>query len=90
MARALASWSLALAIAGCASPPPRDPFVKTNYAEAKLAAAALDRPILMDFTGSDWCVFCKKLHREVFDTPEFLAWAQKKVVLLELDYPRVP
>jgi protein disulfide-isomerase len=42
----------------------------------------------MDFTGSDWCGWCIKLKNEVFNTPEFKAWAAKKVVLLELDFPR--
>jgi len=42
----------------------------------------------MDFTGSDWCIWCQKLKKEVFTTPEFEAWAAKNVVLLELDYPR--
>ena len=44
--------------------------------------------ILADFTGSDWCGWCIKLKNEVFDTPEFQKWADEKVVLLELDFPR--
>lgn len=59
----------------------------TNYEEAVKEAKKTKRPILADFTGSDWCFSCKKLHREVFDTPAFKTWAKAKVVLLELDYP---
>lgn len=51
-------------------------------------AAAAKKPILADFTGSDWCGWCVKLKKEVFDTPEFAAWAKGKVVLLEIDFPR--
>jgi thiol-disulfide isomerase/thioredoxin len=46
------------------------------------------KPIFAFFTGSDWCGWCKKLQADVFAKPEFIAWAQKNVILLELDYPR--
>jgi len=46
------------------------------------------KPIMANFTGSDWCGWCKKLDRSVFHKPEFKKWAEKNVVLLELDYPR--
>lgn len=51
-------------------------------------ATASKKPILADFTGSDWCGWCVKLKKEVFNTPEFAAWAKDKVVLLEIDFPR--
>jgi len=47
-----------------------------------------DKLILADFTGSDWCHWCVKLKKDVFETPEFKSWANENVVLLELDYPR--
>lgn len=46
------------------------------------------KPILADFTGSDWCTWCIKLRKDVFETPEFKDWARENVVLLELDYPK--
>lgn len=46
------------------------------------------KPILANFTGSDWCGWCKKLTATVFSKPEFNEWAEKNVVLLELDFPR--
>ncbi len=46
------------------------------------------KPILANFTGSDWCGWCKKLDADVFSKPEFQDWAKKNVVLLELDFPR--
>ena len=45
-------------------------------------------PLFLFFTGSDWCGWCIRLQKEVFKTPEFIAWAKDKVVLVELDYPR--
>ncbi len=59
----------------------------TSFAEAKAAAKKDQKVILADFTGSDWCGWCIKLHKEVFSKPEFATWAAKHVVLLELDYP---
>ena len=41
----------------------------------------------MYFTGSDWCGWCKKLHAEVLDRPEFSQWAGKNVVLFKADFP---
>ena len=46
------------------------------------------KPLLMFFTGSDWCGWCIRLQKEVLKTPEFAAWAKENVVLVELDYPR--
>jgi thiol:disulfide interchange protein len=60
----------------------------TSYAEAAQQAAASGRPILTNFTGTDWCKWCKTLKDEVFDTQEFADWSAKNVILLELDYPK--
>lgn len=60
----------------------------TDFEEAKKLSRATKRPILADFTGTDWCSWCIKLHDEVWDTPEFRKWAAKNVILLELDFPR--
>ncbi len=59
-----------------------------DFEKAKKLSRATGRPILADFTGSDWCSWCIKLKKEVFDTDEFRQWAREEVVLLELDFPR--
>lgn len=46
------------------------------------------KPIMANFTGSDWCGWCKRLSAAVFVQPEFKQWANENVVLLELDFPR--
>lgn len=56
--------------------------------EAYELSEKTNKPILANFTGSDWCGWCKKLKREVFSQPEFKEWAADNVILLELDYPR--
>lgn len=60
----------------------------TDYREAVSLATRLRRPLLLFFTGSDWCDRCRELRSEVFDTPEFAAWARRTVVLVEVDFPR--
>jgi thioredoxin-related protein len=60
----------------------------TNLIEAQEISMASKKPIFAFFTGSDWCGWCRKLQNDVFGKPEFVAWARKNVVLLELDFPR--
>jgi len=60
----------------------------TDYEAALKRAKKEKKLILADFTGSDWCVWCQRLDKEVFSTPEFQKWAEKNVVLLQLDFPR--
>ena len=60
----------------------------TNYDQAQKEAQSKNRLLLMDFTGSDWCGWCIMLDKEVFSKPEFKEYANKNLVLLELDFPR--
>jgi len=48
------------------------------------------KDLLVDFTGSDWCGWCIKLHEEVFSHEAFLKPAQDKYILVALDFPRDP
>lgn len=59
-----------------------------NYDAALAAAKELKRPILVNFTGSDWCSWCKKLSAEVFTQDQFKEYAKANLVLLKLDFPR--
>jgi len=45
------------------------------------------KDLLVDFTGSDWCGWCIRLHKEVFEHDAFLTEAQKQYVLVALDFP---
>jgi thioredoxin-related protein len=58
-----------------------------NFAEAQTKATAENRHVLLDFTGSDWCGWCIKLDKEVFAKPEFKAFGDKNLILVELDFP---
>ncbi len=59
-----------------------------NLEEARAISEKTGKPIMANFTGSDWCGWCKRLDKSVFHQPEFNKWAEKNVVLLELDFPR--
>ncbi len=56
--------------------------------EAYAASVKEGKPIMANFTGSDWCGWCKRLTASVFSKPEFKEWAKENVILLELDFPR--
>lgn len=60
----------------------------TDMGEAIKLSQKSKKPLLLFFTGSDWCGWCKRLQKEVLTTPEFAEWAKKNVVLVELDFPR--
>ncbi len=56
--------------------------------EAYRQSKKTGKPIMANFTGSDWCGWCKRLTAAVFSQDEFKTWAKKNVILLELDFPR--
>jgi thioredoxin-related protein len=61
---------------------------QTDLPKAQAQAKKENKLVLMNFTGSDWCGWCIKLKKEVFDTQEFKDYTDKNVVLVELDFPR--
>ena len=59
-----------------------------DFDAAKKLAVAKDLPILINFSGSDWCSWCVKLGNEVFSQDEFQEYAKDNIVLFEADFPR--
>jgi thioredoxin-related protein len=59
----------------------------TDLPEAQAQAKAENKLLLLDFTGSDWCIWCIKLDNDTFSKPEFADYAKKNLVLVQLDYP---
>ncbi|MBO7684323.1 MAG: thioredoxin family protein [Kiritimatiellae bacterium] len=59
-----------------------------DFDAAKKQAAAEGKLLLVDFSGSDWCGWCKKLDREVFAKPEFMDGVKNDFVLVMIDSPR--
>ena len=54
---------------------------------AKKTAAKESKVILLTFSGSDWCKPCIQLHQNLFESSEFEAYAEEKLVLLKADFP---
>ena len=50
-------------------------------------AAAAKKPVFINFTGSDWCYWCKIADKNIFQTAK---WAEfsKRFVCLKVDFPR--
>ena len=59
----------------------------TSVPDATAKAKKENKLILLDFTGSDWCGWCKKLDAETFSKSEFLDYAKKNLVLVTVDFP---
>jgi len=60
----------------------------TDLSKAQAQAKTEHKVILMDFNGSDWCPPCKALRKNVFSSPEFIEYARKNVVLVDVDFPK--
>src|SRR3954449_3860780 len=59
----------------------------TSFTNATGQARKEDKLIVAYFRGSDWDDYCKKLDRDVLNTELFVNWAEKNVVLLDVDFP---
>ena len=92
--RWLALTSLAQMLTGCdeeltsSHSPEGHSLWQTDYDAALQTAAAENKHLLMDFSGSDWCGWCIKLDNEVFSQPAFIEYAKKNLVLVLVDFPR--
>ncbi|MCB1114258.1 MAG: thioredoxin family protein [Chlamydiia bacterium] len=59
----------------------------TNYEDALDQSKSLNKPVILFFTGSDWCGACQKLDHEVLNTPEFADKVGNKFIFVLLDFP---
>lgn len=76
--------SLASAVVCSASP-----VWETDWSKALEKAGKSGQPVLVDFTGSDWCPGCIYLRKNIFDTDAFAKYAgDNNFMLVELDFPR--
>lgn len=58
-----------------------------DYSKALAEAKHSNKPILLFFTGSDWCGWCKKMDKEIFQTQEFISEAGNVFVFVDVDFP---
>jgi thioredoxin-related protein len=60
----------------------------TDFEAAKKKAAAENKILLLDFSGSDWCSWCIKLDEEVFQKSTWKEYAKAHLVQVLIDFPR--
>ncbi len=65
------------------------PNWQNDFEKAKQTAAAEHKYILLNFSGSDWCIPCIRMHKEFFDAAAFSEFADKELVLVNADFPRL-
>lgn len=62
----------------------------TNFQEALAAAQKESKDLLINFSGSDWCIFCIRLEKDVFAQEAFAREAEKYFVFMLVDFPNDP
>jgi len=67
---------------------PAKPLWLHNLDAAKETAKKDKKLILVNFSGSDWCIPCIKMHEEIFNSDVFAAYANENLVLVNIDFPR--
>jgi len=58
-----------------------------DYAAALSQSKETGKPVLMVFSGSDWCKPCIMLREQIFVQDGFSEWAKNNVVCVCLDFP---
>lgn len=71
-----------------AAAPEAEAAWKTDYAAALTQSQKEGKPVLLDFTGSDWCPPCMLLHKRIFSTKTFADYAAKNLILVKVDFPK--
>ncbi len=61
----------------------------TNLDVAKKEAVAQHKLVLLNFSGSDWCGPCIKLHKQIFSNEIFTNFSDKELILVNADFPRL-
>ncbi len=62
---------------------------RTDFDKAKADARSQHKLVLLKFSGSDWCVPCIRMEKEVFAKDTFSHFADKALVMVNADFPRL-
>jgi thioredoxin-related protein len=62
---------------------------ETDFEKAKQSAKTDHKLILLNFSGSDWCGPCIRMHKEIFENSTFTQYADQHLVLINADFPRL-
>ena len=61
---------------------------KIDFNSAKQEATAQNKPLLLVFSGSDWCAPCIKLDKTIWQSVEFQKYATENLILERADFPK--
>jgi thioredoxin-related protein len=64
-------------------------ILETTWEEALETAASHNRHVLVAFLGDDWSLACKRFREEILETPEFKAFAEKRLVYCPVNAHRM-
>lgn len=59
-----------------------------TYELSTTLSETTNKPVLLVFSGSDWCAPCIKLDRLLFQSAEFKEYAKEHLILFKADFPR--
>jgi len=62
---------------------------RTDFQKAKEEARSENKLILLKFSGSDWCLPCIRMEKDVFSKDEFAQFADKSLEMVNADFPRL-
>lgn len=65
------------------------PGWETDFEKARQVAKQEHKYILLNFSGSDWCGPCIRLHHDIFEADAFRKMAESNLVLVNADFPRL-
>jgi len=79
---------LTFLIVSCKSPGSDNLSWYENLETALEKAKSENKFVLVNFTGSDWCIWCQRLSNEVFSQKEFENFAEENLILVKIDFPK--
>ena len=61
---------------------------RTDFDHAKTDAAAQHKLIILKFSGSDWCIPCIRMEKNIFSNSVFTTYADGNLIMVNADFPR--
>jgi|TARA_B110000967_G_scaffold10249_1_gene10178 thioredoxin-related protein len=61
---------------------------RTDWDTAKVEAEQANKKLILVFSGSDWCIPCIKLEKEIWENSSFIQYAEQHYVLFRADFPK--
>jgi hypothetical protein len=64
------------------------PQYSDNAAQTFLQAKQLNKPVLLIFSGSDWCRPCIQFEKKILEDTIFISFCNTKILVLNADFPQ--